>query len=261
MSRSAARWPVTLLLAVCACTCEAKGRGGKRSGGGGAGGFDAHRKVMQLLTPQSRGCDSSNGTTVGDTTPTRTAPAFCATKLPKRRQCVCLSFTKGLDFGTALAAVGCKTFSFDPFGTARTVGPNHVFVPADMGSSDGLAKEGNDTIAVLTLRSILDSQDVERVDLLRMTVNSARQWKVLKVLVNNGGLDGVLQLSLNMTFSDVTMWSEYQNILTTVSNAGFKPFYVVKSPGAEYLQMQEGTFSLYSKYDVALGNVKRKTPP
>jgi len=218
--------------------------------------------VMQLLTPQARGCDASNGTTVGDTTATRTAPAFCATKLPKRRQCVCMSFTKGLDFGTALAAVGCKTFSFDPLvGTAKTLGPNHVFVPADISTYDGLAKEGNDTIAVLTLRSIMASQDIDRVDVLRMTVQSARQWHALKYLVNQGSLDGVLQLSLNMTLADVTMWSEYQSILSTVSNSGFKPFYIVKQPGAEYLQVQEGSFSLYSKYEVTMGNVKRKTPP
>ena len=46
-----------------------------------------------------------------------------------------------------------------------------------------------------------------------------------------------------------------------VSNSGFKPFYIVKQPGAEYLQVQEGSFSLFSKYEVSLGNVKRKTPP
>ena len=46
-----------------------------------------------------------------------------------------------------------------------------------------------------------------------------------------------------------------------MSNSGFKPFYVVKQPGAEYLQVQEGSFSLYNKYEVTLGNVKRKVLP
>ena len=87
---------------------------------------------------------------------------------------------------------------------------------------DGLAKEGNDTIPVLTLRSIMESQDIDRVDVLRMTVFSMRQWRVLKSLVNSGSLDSVLQLSLNMTFSDVTMWSEYQ-VSTTVAPHRHEP--------------------------------------
>ena len=56
-------------------------------------------------------------------------------------------------------------------------------------------------------------------------------------------------------------FSRSQSVLTSVSNSGFKPFYVVKQPGAEYLQVQEGSFSLYDKYEVTLGNVKRKVLP
>mmetsp|Transcript_33500 Transcript_33500/g.81475 ORF Transcript_33500/g.81475 Transcript_33500/m.81475 type:complete len:256 (+) Transcript_33500:29-796(+) len=250
---------VALLLLSSHSICLAK-RGAKASGST-PGGFDAHHKVMQLLTPQARGCEASNGTTIGVSTPLFTAPAYCGTRLPKRRQCVCLSFSNGLAFGSALAAVGCKVFSFDPSaGVARSLSPSHTAVPADIGTFDGIAKEGNTTFVALTLKSIMDSQEIERVDLLRMTVHSVRQWRTLKSLVNLGWLDGVLQLSLNMTFSDITMWSEYQNILTMVSNHGFKPYYVVKQPGAEYLQVQEGAFSLYSKYEVGMGNVKRKSP-
>ncbi|KAL3931599.1 MAG: hypothetical protein SGPRY_001056 [Prymnesium sp.] len=245
-TRSLMPRPALLLLLGCVPFSHAK-KGGKMGGGGGGGGggadasgYDAHHKVMQLLTPQPRGCDASNGTTVGLTTAARAAPAYCGTKLPKRHQCVCLSFTKGLEFGSALAEAGCKVFSFDPVGgAARTVSSNLAFIPADIGTFDGLVKEGNDTVAALTLNSIISSQQLDRVDILRMTIASARQWKTLKYLVNSGSLDGVLQLSLNMSFCDITMWSEYQIILTLVNNHGFKPFYVVKQPTAEYLQVQE----------------------
>lgn len=187
------------------------GGGGGGGGGADANGYDAHHKVMQLLTPQPRGCDASNGTTVGLSTAARAAPAYCGTKLPKRHQCVCLSFTEGLEFGSALAEAGCKVFSFDPFGgRARTVSSNLAFIPADISTFDGLVKAGNDTVAALTLNSIISSQQLDRVDILRMTIASARQWKTLKYLVNSGSLDGVLQLSLNMSFCDITMWSEYQ---------------------------------------------------
>jgi len=245
------------LLASCHCALAKKGKGGGR-----AAGFDAHHKVMQLLTPQARACEASpNGTVVGTPNTAYALPAYCPTKLPKKRQCTCLSFGTNRSFGSAMATIGCKTVSFDlAGGPARQIGPNHAFVPADLSTHDGLAVESNITIPVLSLQSIIDSLEWTKVDLLRFTVSSIRQWKLLKNLVNTGAVQGLLQLSLNVHFADMTMWSEYQDILTMLSNAGFKPFYIAKQPDAIYLQVQEGTFSLFSKYEVSLGNVKRKNP-
>ena len=155
---------ITLLLAACACAAgKGKGRGGSRFGGGSGATFDSHHKVMQLLTPQARACDASNGTLIGVANAGYASPAYCPTKLPKKRQCVCLSFGTNRSFGSSMAALGCKTLSFDPFGgSPRTLGPNHAFVPADLSAKDGLAVEANVTIPVLSLSSIIDSNDLTR---------------------------------------------------------------------------------------------------
>ena len=57
--------------------------------------------------------------------------------------------------------------------------PNfYDFVPADLSTHDGLAVEDNVTIPVLSLASITESLEMTRLDLLRFTVSSLRQWKV-----------------------------------------------------------------------------------
>lgn len=43
-------------------------------------------------------------------------------------------------------------------------------------------------------------------------------------------------------------------IMTGLKSAGFSPFFVERVPTAHYLQMQEGNLSLYSGYEISLGN-------
>jgi len=42
--------------------------------------------------------------------------------------------------------------------------------------------------------------------------------------------------------------------MTGLKSAGFSPFFVERVPTAHYLQMQEGNLSLYSGYEISLGN-------
>ena len=53
------------------------------------------------------------------------------------------------------------------------------------------------------------------------------------------------------------MWEEYKDILVGLKSAGFLPFYVARQPNAEYLKVQEGSLSLYNRYEVGYGNLYR----
>ena len=101
----------------------------------------------------------------------------------------------------------------------------------------------------------MTSYEHTRVDVLRLKVASAHEWKVLKNLVNTGVLQEIRQLSLHMRMEDRTMWDDYKTILNGVRAAGFHPFYVTKQTGAAYLKVQEGAQSLYSAYEISYGNV------
>lgn len=271
-----------LLLCALSLGTGAKHRGAGRWAGGSAGpasapspdaptGFDAiackkcMSAVMRLLTPSKNGCAGGNATIIASTSPKRVPTAYCDTFMPKKRQCTAYSFgIEGIwDWDKAMVTAGCKVSSFDPLccGGARTVGPGHNFIPVALATYDGIAKaapdgSNNQTIPVLSLRSIQQSDDDARVDLLRLKVSSPREWKGLKNLINTAAIQSVRQLSLNIHFADEDMWSEYRLILSSLKSAGFHPFYVSKQQDAEYLQVQEGAQSLYSRYEVAYGNVR-----
>merc|ERR1711871_1492577 len=99
---------------------------------------------------------------------------------------------------------------------------------------------GNVSVPVLTLKTIMDSFQLPKVDLLRLKVSSPLEWKGLKNLLNLGTIQDIRQLSLNMNFADNDMWAEYRVILSGLRTAGFVPFYTSKQPNAEYLKVQEG---------------------
>ena len=88
-------------------------------------------------------------------------------------------------------------------------------------------------------------------------VSSNKEWKGLKNLINTGVIQDIGQISLNVHLSDITMWEEYKEILTGLKSAGFLPFYVARQPNAEYLKVQEGSLSLYNRYEVGYGNLYR----
>ena len=50
---------------------------------------------------------------------------------------------------------------------------------------------------------------------------------------------------------------EYKLILNGIKSAGFLPFYVSRQPNAEYLKVQEGSITLFNRYEVAYGNLYR----
>ena len=91
--------------------------------------------------------------------------------------------------------------------------------------------------------------------MLRLHARSNAEWKTLKNLINVGAIQEVRQLSLNIQMEEEDMWEEYRYILTSLRGAGFVPYYVAKQPTAKYLQVQEGTQSLYSRYEVSYGNI------
>ena len=138
---------------------------------------------------------------------------------------------------------------------------NHDFVPIGLATYDGLADSDdpakiNTTIPVLTMKTIMDSYEHSKIDLLRLKVSSNKEWKGLKNLVNTGTIQDIRQLSLNLNMGDPSMWEEYKYVLTGIRAAGFLPFYVAKQPDAEYLRVQEGSQALYSKYEVAYSNTQ-----
>ena len=226
--------------------------------------------VMRLLAASTnRGCPGANATIVTGSTagrvPSAYVPtAYCEPLLPKKRACVAYSF--GLDgtwdFDRAMVEKGCRVLSFDPLccGAAHRMGPSHDFIPVGLHTYDGLADSDdparpNTTFPVLSLRTIMTSYDHPKVDVLRLKISSAHEWKVLKNLVNTGVLQEIRQVSIHMRMEDRTMWEEYKYILNGVRGAGFHPFYVTKQTGAAYLKVQEGSQSLYSAYEVSYGNV------
>ena len=272
--------PTVLLLLFCAAVSAGKkgGRGGGRwkqdakAPEAKADGFDGIEckkcmtAVMRLLVPANRGCPAGNGTIIPSSSPLRAPPAFCDTELPKRRKCIAYSFgiAGSWDFDKAMVARGCRVISFDPTccGAAHRVQENHDFVPVALAAYDGLADsddptQPNVTIPVLTMKTIMDSYEHNKVDLLRLKVSTAKEWKGLKNLVNTGIIQEIGQLSLNLHLGDDSMWEEYKVILNGIKTAGFLPFYVTKQPNAEYLKVQEGSTTLYSRYEVGFGNQYR----
>jgi len=220
-------------------------------------------QVMRLLVPGTRGCPAGNGTLIPSSTPQRVPTAYCTTLLPKKRQCVAFSFgIDGVwDFDNILSKQSsCRVLSFDPFccGAAHRVSADHDFIPVGLATYDGLSQSdvshGNVSYPVMMLKTIMDSWEQPKVDLLRLKVSSMLEWKGLKNLINLGTIQDIRQLSLNIHFADDTMWEEYKIILSGLKSAGFVPFYVAKQPNAEYLKVQEGTQSLHSRYEVAYGN-------
>jgi len=106
----------------------------------------------------------------------------------------------------------------------------------------------------MSLRSLMSSFETPKLDVLRMKVSSPLEWKGLKNLINVGIIQEIRQLSLNLHLRDADMWDEYKTILTSLKGAGFFPYYVSKQPDAQYLDIQEGTTSLHSRYEVSYGN-------
>ena len=165
--------------------------------------------VMRLLTPAARGCVGGNGTVV-PTSSGRAPTAFCETLLPKKRQCIVYSFGMNnvWDFDREMIKKGCRVISFDPFccGGAHRIGENHDFVPVGLATYDGLADSDdvakpNVTIPVLTIKTIMESYEHNKIDLLRLKVSSNKEWKGLKNLVNTGVIQEIGQLSLNLRAS------------------------------------------------------------
>ena len=272
--------PTVLLLLFCAAVSAGKkgGRGGGRwkqdakapeAKADGSDGIECKKcmtAVMRLLVPANRGCPAGNGTIIPSSSPLRAPPAFCDTELPKRRKCIAYSFgiAGSWDFDKAMVARGCRVISFDPTccGAAHRVQESHDFVPVALAAYDGLADsddptQPNVTIPVLTMKTIMDSYEHNKVDLLRLKVSTAKEWKGLKNLVNTGIIQEIGQLSLNLHLGDDSMWEEYKVILNGIKTAGFLPFYVTKQPNAEYLKVQEGSTTLYSRYEVGFGNQYR----
>ena len=90
--------------------------------------------------------------------------------------------------------------------------------------------------------------------MLRLKVSTSMEWKGLKNLINTGTIQDIRQLSLNLQMADMTMWEEYKYVINGLRTAGFFPFYVSKQPDADYLKVQEGSQSLYNRYEVSYGN-------
>jgi hypothetical protein len=153
----------------------------------------ARQVVMRLLTPQNKGCSSGNATTI---TQFKGAPSvYCESLLPKRRECVVYSFAVSAvwDFDNAMLKRGCRVLSFDPFccGAAHKMSPKHDFVPVGLGAYDGLVAAPpptNTTHPVMTLKTIMESYEHPKIDVLRMPVATAQNWKTLKNLINTGAI-------------------------------------------------------------------------
>ena len=277
------RLSIALLLLVSPSTegFQKKWRGknrGKGGGGAAAGAAPAppvgHNfdtvdcqkcmsAVMRLLVPLPRGCPQANATVVSTSSPHRVPTAYCTELLPKKRACVAYSF--GLDgawdFDKAMVGQSCRVLSFDPLccGGAHRMGPSHDFIPVGLHTYDGLTDSDdparpNTTFPVLALRTIMESYEHQKVDVLRLRVGTLHEWKVLKNLVNTGTIQEIRQLSLNLKMEDPTMWEEYRTILMGLRGAGFVPFFVRQQVGAQYLKVQEGSTQLYSAYEVSYGN-------
>jgi len=253
-----------------------RGKGGGKGGGAAAApsgpvdhDFDnvdcqkCMTTVMRLLVPFARGCPASNATIVSSTNTHRVPTAYCQELLPKKRACVAYSF--GLDgtwdFDKAMVSQGCRVLSFDPLccGGAHRMGPAHDFIPVGLHTYDGLADSDdparpNTTFPVLALSTIMSSYETQKVDVLRLKVGTAHEWKVLKNLINTGTIQEIRQLSLNIKMEDPDMWEEYKTILNGIRTSGFFPFYVRVQTGAQYLKVQEGSTSLHSAYEVSYGN-------
>ena len=67
----------------------------------------------------------------------------------------------------------------------------------------------NITFPVLSLRTVMESYEQPKVDVLRMSVSTLSEWKTLKNLINTGVLAEIRQLVLNIDFKDADMWKEY----------------------------------------------------
>jgi len=220
-------------------------------------------QVMRLLVPSTRGCASGNGTIVPSSVPHRVPTAFCDDLLPTKRQGVVYSFGVDTvwDFDSAMLAKGCSVASFDPFccGAAHRVAPAHNFLPIGLATYDGMMesedpKHPNITFPVMTLSTLMTSLEQPKVDVLRLKVHTAMEWKVLKNLINTGTIQDIRQLSLNLQMADISMWEEYRYVINGLRTAGFFPFYVSKQPDADYMKVQEGSQSLYNRYEASYGN-------
>ena len=230
-------------------------------------GFDSMYKLLHILTPVERACKASAGTKITSSAPTLRADlAFCETAMPKARQCIAYSFSVGRggwDLDKAMVAAGCRVRSFDPAccGGSHTVGPAHEFVPLMLAPSDGLElgrpATGNITAPGFTLKSLMAGFGDGKLDVLRLSVSSRFEWTALRGLIDTPGVLRVVpQLLLSLHFSEPTRYEEYVDVMQELKSLGFAPFYVAKQPGAEYLQIQEGTRQLYSSYEVGYGNVR-----
>jgi hypothetical protein len=183
--------------------------------------------VMRLLVPARRGCPGGNMTLVPSTAPSRVPTAYCDVLLPKKRQCLVYSFGADsvLDFERAMnkrkdpasgESAGCRVVSFDPFccGAAHLIAPGHSFVPVGLAAFDGMMQAGpehlNTTFPVMTLRTLMTSLSDSKLDVLRLKVRTALEWKGLKNLIKLGILQEIRQLSLNLHFQDEDMWPEYK---------------------------------------------------
>jgi len=183
--------------------------------------------VMRLLVPMRRACAGGNITVVPSTTTSHVPTAYCDVLLPKKRQCLVYSFNvdSNLDFERAMhkrkdpatgVASGCRVVSFDPFccGAAHPIAPGHSFVPVGLAAYDGMMQAGpehlNATFPVMTLRTLMSSLSDSKLDVLRLKVRTALEWKGLKNLINIGTLQEIRQLSLSLDFKDEDMWTEYK---------------------------------------------------
>ena len=224
--------------------------------------YEPQYKLLHLLEPVARGCPASAGTAVPSSNVASHVEAkYCETRLPKQRACVAYSFGVGgvWDFDKAMVERGCRVRSFDPVccGGAHPIGPNHDFAPLALAPYDGLLALTNYSTAGLTLKSVLAGYGDTKLDLLRLSVSSRSDWKGLRALVDAPAqLKWVPQLLLNLHFSESTRYDDYAEILGGLKAAGFQPFYVARQPRAEYLQIQEGSRELWSRYEAAFGNTR-----
>jgi hypothetical protein len=183
--------------------------------------------VMRVLVPMRRGCPGGNITVVPSTTASRVPTAYCDVLLPKKRQCLVYSFGVDpmMDFERAMhkrkdpatgVVSGCRVVSFDPFccGAAHLIAPGHSFMPVGLATYDGMMQAGpehlNTTFPVMTLRTLMASFSDSKLDVLRLKVRTALEWKGLKNLINLGTLQEIRQLSLSLEFKDEDMWPEYK---------------------------------------------------
>ena len=66
------------------------------------------------------------------------------------------------------------------------------------------------TYPVMMMKTIMESYQHSKIDVLRLPVATRPQWKTLKNLINTGAIQDIRQLSLNIAMEDDDMWEEYR---------------------------------------------------